>query len=312
MKIILSETVLALNPKADAVIKILLRYGSNTAKRLQDAGTFGGLNHIASLSRTVVLKTVKDAARRGVFNSDDGGKANWAHSDFFDMYPYGDNEAWAEFLLALVFDPANKREKTEIYDRLLSFKFKGQAAAVVASETVAFFGKIREELRKRTIRNKIRQGGLREQRMEEKPSAMKQHRLDKNNPWGLNVGYSSGKKAAKAASSEEAETRFNAFFSELKKVDAKIASFLFPEAEDFEKKGMTYIRHGRVNIELTDKDTGRSTLKITIPVMILDDEIVWRINTPESDAALAKSLVKLIGDDVGSLRYDANTFKPLL
>lgn len=200
MKITLGNTrsVTALDSKAEQIVKLILKYSPNIVKQMQDAGTYDGMVHVAGLPRMVVLKTVKEAARMGAFKKDDGGKANWAHSNFFDEYPYSDNDAWAEFLMALVLDPANKRERELIYDRLMSFKRMGKAAAVANKAAVAFFGKLREELKKHNIRKKIRKGGFQERPMDVKPSAGKMHRMNKNNPWGANIGYSAAKKTVAA------------------------------------------------------------------------------------------------------------------
>lgn len=188
MKVTLSRNVTALASKGQAVIKLMLGYSADLIKKLQAAGTYDGMQFIAGLSRNVVLKTVKDAARSGVF----GTKANWAHSDFFDQFPISSDESWAEFLLALVFDPANDREKKAIYDRLVSMN-RNAGKTASSSVTTAFFGKIREELRKHNIRKRIRQGGFTEKKMDAMPDKAREHRQNKNNPWGLNVGVSAAK-----------------------------------------------------------------------------------------------------------------------
>lgn len=188
MKVTLSRNVTALASKGQAVIKLMLGYSADLIKKLQAAGTYDGMQFIAGLSRNVVLKTVKDAARSGVF----GTKANWAHSDFFDQFPISSDESWAEFLLALVFDPANDREKKAIYDRLVSMN-RNAGKTASSSVTTAFFGKIREELRKHNIRKRIRQGGFTEKKMDAMPDKAREHRQNKNNPWGLNVGVSAAR-----------------------------------------------------------------------------------------------------------------------
>lgn len=215
MKVTLSRATSALTSKSQAVIKLMLGYSADLVKKLQAAGTYDGMQFIAGLSRNIVLKTVKDAARAGVF----GTKANWAHSDFFDQFPVSSDESWAEFLLALVFDPANDREKKAIYDRLVSMN-RNAGKTASSSVTTAFFGKIREELRKHNIRKRIRQGGFTEKKMDAMPDKAREHRQNKNNPWGLNVGVSAGKAVA---ADFELHTEF---VGEVKKLTQKLARSL--------------------------------------------------------------------------------------